>query len=255
MYKSATFFRINHPLPLADMANRFGGNEHQTRMVPDQNNDIDEIVLGYDFYNQYEDNGNYICEVNLEYQIRLRRGAQYQTTRDPFTFIFFIEHRILVVLGRNAVLGNAVDFLAQILHPDIQALDIFSPIQFGVDSLTETIRTLRDDDPGSWCDSYNARHEGERYQGRKTKTNYSLGPGECVLRDPEAIEAINMATSISPTYKFFTCTRLNNIPYTRPKSMKFNTLRGTVYIPTQQEFESWYRFIADFLLNTLEFMD
>ena len=49
----------------------------------------------------------------------------------------------------------------------------------------EAIKQMRNDDPDSWCDEYGGKHDGIKYQGRKTKSNFSLGEGKCVLDDHE----------------------------------------------------------------------
>ena len=250
MHRRAEFFRIDYPLKLEDIKNKFKNVKDRQRKVQDKNHITKKITLGCSFDNKKERDGNYLLGVHVEYQIHPKKGMSYQKTSDLFGFIFFLSHNLLVVLGRDEAIGDAVKEVSKILYPD-EDLRVLSPITFTVDSLVKTITEMRKDDPESWCDEYRARHDGVKYQDRKTKSNFSLGPGQCVLDDLEAQGAIDASTSISPKYKFYICPKLNPISYDRPKTISFNGRDGVISISIEQKPENWYRFISDFLLKTL----
>ena len=253
MYRRAEFFKISYPLKIDEIKNRCKNIKDKPRTVNDKNFITKKITLECSFDQKEEKNGNYLLGINVEYQLSPKKGVPYQTTRDLFAFMFFPNNNILVVLGRDAAINEAINEVSKILYPDVENLKVFGSVTFSVDSMVEAIKQMRNDDPDSWCDEYGGKHDGIKYQGRKTKSNFSLGEGNCVLDDREAQEAIASSTSISPKYKFYKCPKLHKISYDKPKTMSFNGRNGVVSISIHQEFENWYKFIAEFLMSTLEF--
>ena len=253
MYRRAQFFKISYPLRIDEIKSRLRGAKNAVRTVNNKNFITQKIDLKCDFEHKKETDGNYLLGISLEYQIRIRQGMEYQKARDLFAFIFFPKDNILVVLGRDTARSVAVTEVSKILYPDVEDLRMLSPITFSVGSMVAAITQMRDDDPSSWCDEYRGRHDGQKYQGKKTKSNFSLGEGLCIFDDSEAKDAIDKSTSISPKYKFFACPKLNQLVYDTPKTISFNGQNGVVSVSIYQEFENWYKFISEFLIKILKF--
>ena len=252
MYRRAEFFKIDYPLTLQDIKTKIGPVTKKPRRVPDKNALTKKITLDCSFDHKNIINGHYILGMEIEYQITLRKGVPYQKTRDVFAFLFFAKQKILVVLGRDEAIVEAVKEVSNVLYGDTKNIKPFRPVKFTKDSLVGIINKLKQDDDGSWCDEYNAHHTAIKYQGKKTKTNFSLGEGNCVLEDEEAQQEIDNATSISPKYRFTKCPQLNGESYPQPKTLTFNGRNGVVSLSIRQDFENWYRFVSNFLLQHLE---
>ena len=253
MYRRAQFFKISYPLKIDEIKNRFKNIKNSARTVNNKNFINKKINLKCAFEHNKEKEETYILGISIEYQTRIRQGMKYQTARDFFAFIFFPKDDILVVLGRDDAIPIVVTEVSKILYPNVEDLRMLSPITFSVNSMVTAIRQMRKDDPKSWCDEYRGRHDGQKYQGKKTKSNFSLGEGHCVLDDSEAADAVDRSTSISPKYKFYECPKLNPLVYDTPKTISFNGKEGVVNISIYQEFENWHKFISKFLIKILEF--
>ena len=253
MFRRAEFFNTDFPLKIEEIEHRFRGIKNKPRKIRDKNYITKHITLECSFDNKKEKDGNYLLGIDIEYQISAKKGIPYQKTRDFYTFMFFPKNNLLVVVGRDTAICDAINEVSKILYPNVDNMKVFSSVMFGVKSMVTAIKNMRDDDPNSWCDEYGARHDALKYQGKKTKSNFSLGEGYCVLDDSEAKEAIAASTSISPKYKFVRCPKLNQVTYDAPKTMSFNGREGVISISVNQSFDHWYKFISDFLLKTLEF--
>lgn len=252
MYGRAKFFRIDYPITVQDIDKKIKNVTKKIKRVPDKNIMTEKISLSRKFYNKRKIGENYIFGMEMEWQITVKKGMPYQTTQDLLDFLFFTKEKILVVLGSDDVVAGAVKEVAETLYGDIHNIKPFGHVTFEKNSLVNIINKLKQDDPDSWCDEHNAYHGALKYQERKTKTNFSLGEGNCVLDDPEAQKEIDNATSISPKYRFTKCPKFNGISYDLPKTLRFNGMKGVVSISTKQNFENWHKFISNFLLQHLE---
>ena len=251
MYRRAEFFQMELSLKIDVIEEKFKKIKEHNRKVTNKNNLIKKIELGCTFENKSEKSGNYLLGLDLQYQIRPRKGVRYQTTRDLFALIFFPKQNLLTILGRDDAITEIISIISKILYKDADKLNVFKHIKFDIDSVVDTIKLLRNDDSDSWCNEYRGKHGVLKYEGKKTKSNFSLGEGNCVLDDPEARRAIKESSSISPTYKFYRCPKLNSKTYDTPKTMTFNTEKGTIGISASPEFENWYKFIYNFILKNL----
>ena len=106
MHRRAEFFRIDYPLKLEDIKNKFKNVKDRQRKVQDKNHITKKITLGCSFDNKKERDGNYLLGVHVEYQIHPKKGMSYQKTSDLFGFIFFLSHNLLVVLGRDDIFSD-----------------------------------------------------------------------------------------------------------------------------------------------------
>lgn len=253
LFRKASFFKVETALKVDEITNRLTGVQNRPRAVPDKNSAGKRITLKCEFRQKKVKDGNYVLGVRIEYQIRPRTDMEYQKAQNYFIFVFFPRHDLLAVLGSDDAMRDAVNVVQEALYPDVDDRAMFRPATLEVDSVVETIKEMKKDDPYSWCSDYGGIHDGPKYQDKKTKSNFSLEEGKCVLEDPEALDAIAHSSAIAPKYKFYTCPKLSPNPYTRPKSMQFNGKRGTVTIFIPHEFEHWYGFIWDFLLDSLVF--
>lgn len=252
MYRRAEFFKIEHPLSIQKIAEKLGAVTDRKRQVPDKNALTKKIVLSCSFSNQKMHDDYYVSGMELQYQITARKGVPYQKTWDFFAFLFFVKKNVLVVLGRDTAITDAIKEVSKVLYGDTQDIRPFSSVRFEKDSLVRIITKLKKNDSDSWCDEHNALHGAMRYQGRKTKTNFSLGDGNCVLDDNEAKQEIANATTINPKYRFYRCPKLNGVAYDQPQTLRFNGEKGTIGIGRNLDFEHWEKFIAKFLLQHLE---
>lgn len=254
MFRTVAFFRIEAPLGIDKITRQFAKIKNKPRKVKDKNVDSQKITLGCKFNKKEVIDGNYILGVSIEHQVHPKKDTKYQKIRDYFIFIFFTNDDFLAVLGRPDVRRDAVNVVMEMLYPQVEDMQMFSPVSFDVNSVVKTINVMKKDDSRSWCSDYGGMHDAVKYQNKKTKSNFSLGEGECVLDDPEAKEAIRHSTTIGPKYKFHACPKLNERTYNRARTMQFSGKNGTVTIFTPQEFKAWYRFILDFLLDSLVFV-
>lgn len=252
MYRRAEFFKIEYPLKIDKIKEKFKDIKNYNRNPIDKNYISKKIKLVCSFEHKEEKDGNYLIGLDIEYQISPRKGVPFQKTRDLHALIFFPKYNILVVLGRDSAIFEIIPIISKILYPDAKSINVFKHVHFDTDSIVNTIRILRKDDDNSWCDEYRGKHLGPKYQGKKTKSNFSLGEGKCVLDDAEAIDAISVSTSINPTYKFYRCLKLNSKSYDSPKTISFNGEHGIISISISPEFENWYKFISKFLINELK---
>lgn len=252
MYRKAEFFKMKFPLKIEEIKSKFENLKSVPRKTLDKNSIIKKITLDCSFEHKKARDENYLVGIDFQFQISPRRGVPYQKTRDLYGLIFLPKYELLVILGRDTAVGEMTSFIAKILYPDSKHLLVFSHVEFEPDSLVETIKKLRSDDDDSWCDEYRGKHGAIKYQGKKTKSNFSLGEGNCVLDDSEAIDAISKSTSINPTYKFYKCPKLTPKTYDSPKTVLFNGENGTVSVSIAQDFDNWYKFITDFLVNELK---
>lgn len=252
MYRKAEFFQMKYPLKIEEIKSRFSNLKSQKRKIPDKNSTIRKIELNCDIEHKKMKDENYIIGLDFEFQISARKGVLWQKTRDLYGLIFLPKYSMLVVLGKDTAVSEVLSFIGNILYPTAGHEIVFKHLQFTPDSLVETIKKLRKDDPKSWCDEYRGRHDAVKYQGKKTKSNFSLGEGACVLDDQEAIDAINNSTSINPTFKFYKCPKLTSKSYDTPKYILFNGGNGSVSVSVGQDFDNWYKFISEFLINELK---
>lgn len=252
MYRKAEFFKMEFPITADQIKAKFSDLKSVPRKTLDKNSIIKKITLDCSIEHNKKKDDNYLIGLDFQYQISPRRGIPFQKTRDLYGLIFLPKHKLLVVLGRGDAVSEIIPFIAKILYPESKAHLVFRHVQFTSDSLVETIKKLRADDKKSWCDEYRGKHGAIKYQGKKTKSNFSLGEGNCVLDDDEAIGAIEESTSINPTFKFYKCPKLNHIAYDSPKTMLFNGERGSISITVSQEFDYWYNFISEFLVKKLQ---
>ncbi len=243
---------MEFPLKIDVIEEKFKKIKEHKRKEINKNNLIKKIELGCTFENKDKKSGNYLLGLDLEYQISPRKGVKYQNTRELFAIIFFPKQNLLTILGRDDATTEIISIVSKILYNDADKLNVFKHIKFDIDSVINTIKILRKDDDNSWCNEYRGNHDVNKYQGKKTKSNFSLGEGNCVLDDPEAIKAINESSSISPTFKFFRCPKLNSKTYDTPKTITFNTKKGTIGISASQEFEYWYEFISNFIIKNIK---
>lgn len=252
MYRKAEFFKMDFPLTVEEIKSKFSNLTSVPRKTEDKNSMIRKITLDCSFEHKKKKDDNYFVGLDFQFQISPRRGVPFQKTRDLYGLIFLPQHNLLVVLGRDTAISELISFIATILYPETKRHLVFRHVQFTSDSLVETIKKLRLDDPKSWCDEYRGKHGAVKYQGKKTKSNFSLGEGNCVLDDTEAIGAISASTSINPTFKFYKCPKLNPLAYDSPKTMLFNGENGSVSVTVSQEFDNWYKFISEFLVKELK---
>jgi len=182
----------------------------------------------------------------------LEKEIPFQKTRDLYGLIFLPKYDLLVVLGRDTAVSELLSFIGNALYPDAGTHVIFKHLQFVPDSLVATIKKLRKDDPKSWCDEYRGKHSAVKYQNKKTKSNFSLGEGKCVLDDSEAIDAINKSSSINPVFKFYKCPKFISKTFDTPKYLLFNGGNGSVGVSVGQDFDNWYKFISEFLVKELQ---
>lgn len=253
MYRKAEFFRMKYPLTLEEIQTRFKKLQSGKRKTNDKNSTIRKIELDCDVEHKRAKDENYIIGMDFEFQISARRGVPWQKTRDLYGLIFLPKYDILVVLGRDDAVSELLSFIGKTLYPDAGSHVVFRHLQFVPDSLVDTIRKLRKDDPQSWCDEYRGKHDAIKYQGKKTKSNFSLGEGECVLDDAEAIDAIDNSSSINPVFKFYKCSKLTPKRYDKPKYILFNGGNGSVSVSVGQDFDNWYKFITEFLVKELQY--
>lgn len=252
VYRRAEFFKIEYPLKIDVIKAKFKGIKDHYRNPTDKNNLMKKIKLTCSFEHKEEKDGNYLIGLDLEYQISPRKGVPFQKTRDLYALIFFPKSNLLVVLGRDSAISEIIPMISKILYPDAKKINVFKHVNFDTDSIVNAIRILRNDDENSWCHDYRGKHSGTKYQGKKTTSDFSLGEGNCVLDDAEAIDAISVSTSINPTYKFYRCPKLNSKSYDSPKTISFNGEYGRISISTSPNFEIWYVFISKFLINELK---
>jgi hypothetical protein len=251
MYRKAEFFKMDFPLPIEEIKAKFSKLKSLPRKTEDKNSIIRKITLDCSFEHKKEKDENYLVGIDFQFQISPRRGVPYQKTRDLYGLIFLPKNNLLVILGRDDAVGEIITFIAEILYPESKRHLVFRHVQFTPESLVNTIKKLRDDDDESWCDEYRGKHGATKYQGKKTKSNFSLGEGSCILDDSEAIDAISQSTSINPTYKFYKCPKLNTKTYDSPKTLLFNGGNGSVSVTVSQDFDNWYKFISEFLVKEL----
>ena len=160
---------------------------------------------------------------------------------------------MLVVLGRDETLTEVVRVVSDVLYDNTDRVKMFRSVMFEKQSLIDTINKMKQNDPTgeSWCVEHNAIHDGGKFKGEKTMTNFSLGPYNCVLDHPDAQDEMANATSISPKYRFKSCPELNTLTYSKPKTMLFNGKEGVISISVTQEFENWYRFVSEFIIKNI----
>lgn len=250
MYQKAVWFKMAYPLRQGDMSRALkDAKKKSARRVRDKNNPGTWIELPCSFEKETR-GGNYIVNVTLVHQIRARKDMEYQRVTDSLALVFLMSKEMLVVMGRDGI-GEAVEEVSRMLYPGVDD-DVFLPVQFGLDSVVAAIRRLRDTNPGSWCHSFGARFEASPYRGGKRTLDFSKDPGECILDDGEAADAIRSATSLSPKYKFYSCSQLGPTEYSQPKSIRFNARCGTVSISAPQEFDDMYTFVSGFLAEELD---
>lgn len=253
MYRKAEFFKMKYPLKIEELKSKFSGvDKSTTRKIEDKNSEIRKIELDSAIEHKKAKDENYLVGLDFQYQISPRHGVPYQKTRDFYGLIFLPKYQLLVILGRDDAISEVITFVAGVLYPDVKEHIVFNHIRFETDSLVNTIKKLRKDDEDSWCNDYNGKHGAIKYQGRKTKSNFSLGEGSCILDDKEAIDAIEHSTSISPTFKFYKCPKLTSKTYDSPKTISFNGENGSVSISVAQDFDNWYKFISEFLVKEIK---
>lgn len=238
-------------MSIQEIKKKIGSVKNRQRKVPSKGAPERKITLDCDFTHKAHDD-YYVLGVDLEYQITARKGMPYQRTRDFFAFLFFEKEKVLVVLGRDKAIPEVIKVVSDILYGDVQDLKPFISVGFGKDSLVRIIGMLKEDDSDSWCDEHNAIHGALRFDDRKTKTNFSLGEGNCVLEDDEANREIANATSINPKYRFYKLPKMNIMLSPKPQTLKFNGTDGVISISRFQDFENWEMLIAKFLLKHLE---
>lgn len=252
MYRKAEFFNMAFPLSVEEIKTKFSKLKSVPRKTEDKNSMIRKITLDCTIEHNKKKDDNYLVGLDFQFQISPRRGVPFQKTRDLYGLIFLPKYKLLVVLGRDTAVGEIIPFIAKILYQDSKAQLVFRHVQFTSDSLVKTIKKLRLDDTDSWCDEYRGKHGTIKYQGKKTKSNFSLGEGNCILDDTEAIGAISASSSISPTLKFYKCPKLTTKKYDSPKTMLFNGENGSVSVTVEQDFDNWYNFISEFLVDNLK---
>lgn len=254
MFRRAQFFKMSYPLELDFIKDKFRNVDSKSRRVIDKNTINIEITLDCSFNQKRENADNYQLGASIEYQFHPRKNTPWLNTREFVAFMFFPRNKLLVVLGRDEALTEAIKVVSNILYDNTDTIKPFNSVMFEKQSLVDTIGIMKNNDStgASWCDEHNAIHRAEKYEGRKTKTNFSLGPNNCVLEDEEALAEIENATSISPKYRFKKCSELNAISYDRPKTISFNGEQGVISISISQGFENWDRFISKFILKNVE---
>lgn len=253
MYRKAEFFKMKYPLKIEAIKSKFASLDKSiSRKTEDKNSLIRKIELDCTIEHKRVKDENYFVGLDFQYQISPRRGVPYQKTRDLYGLIFLPKYELLVVLGRGDAVGEILSLIGDVLYPEIKGHIVFNHLKFDTESLVNTVKKLRKDDSNSWCEEYRGRHDGVKYQGKKTKSNFSLGEGNCVLDDAEAIDAIDHSTSISPVLKFYKCPKLNSTTYDLPKTILFNGKDGIVSVSVPQDFDDWYKFISEFLVKELK---
>ena len=225
-----------------------GIKKKRARHVRDRNNPGKWVDLPCSFDKEERD-GNYIVNVTLVHQIRARPDMEYQRVSDTLALVFLMDEELLVVMGRDGI-EEAVKEVSEMLYPGVDE-KVFHPVQFKPDSVVAAIKHLRDSNQGSWCHSFGGKFDAAKYKGKRT-LDFSKDPGECILDDAEAADAIQNASSLSPTYKFYSCRQLSQTEYDQPKSIRFSARRGTVSVSVVQEFEDMYGFVSGFLAGELE---
>ena len=233
-----------------DIENKMSKIEKLPWKEPDKNKPGKEIEMSLDVEHKERRNGNYLVGVSTKYQYSYGRGLGHTVIYDLASLIFFPKNRLLVVLGRDDSVSGPVREISNTLYKNRNGIKTFSNVQFGTDSLVKTIRILREDDRRSWCQDHNSMHRRELYKGKMTKFNFALAEGNCVLDDPEAQDAIQHATHINPTFKYYNCPKLKSITYDKPKTIRFNGSDGVVSTSIGHDFNAWYGFV-EFLIKSL----
>ena len=248
MYRRAAFYRLGLPVDLASILNKFRDTK-TTRVTKDRNDPTQNIELEFHIFRDAHDTKNYELSCIIEFQERLNREVPYITVRDRLAFLFLSDRGILVVLGRERHANRAIVEMTQILFPDnVENLMVFHRTPLSKDAIIDIILRMREDDRRSWCSAYNAEHDNQMWNQEKTRTDFSLVEGRCVLDHPEAQAEIENATNISPHYKFYQCLQLTQDVYEAPKTMRFLGSKGVVSTSIPFGFECWYGFIVNFLL-------
>lgn len=161
-----------------------------------------------------------------------------------------MSKEMLVVMGRDGI-GEAVEEASRMPHPSAGD-DVFLPAQFGLDSAVAATRRLRDTSQEPWCHRFGARLEARPSRGGKRTLGFSKDPGECILDDGEAADAIKSATSLSPKYKFYSCSQLGPTECGQPRPNRFNARCGAASISAPQEFDDMSTFVSGFLAEELD---
>ena len=255
MYKKVIFYEMKYPLPIEKIKKQFSKLIKEKRFVSDKNFITKKISLICDFENKKPKDDNYCVGVDFEFQIRARNNVPWQKTRDLYGIIFIPKYNLMVVSGRDQGVPEFLSFFRDKLYIDAKNEIVFKRIQFTIDSVIEIINKLKKDDKESWCDEYRGKHESIKYQDKKTKSNFSLGEGNCVLDDEEAKDAIEVSSSISPVFKYYKCPKLNGDVFDTPKSITFNSQKGSISFSISQDFDNIYKFIINFFVDKVKLKD
>ena len=249
MYGRAAFYRLSLPVGLAGVLGRLTGTKTK-RVAKDLNDPTQKIDLEFHVVQEKRDGANYLLGCTIQSQERLNRDVPYTVIRDRLAFLFLPELKILVVLGRERHINCAIKEMTRLLFPDNKEdLVVFSRTPLSKNAVLDVIMKMREDDPRSWCNAFNAEHgDGRMWNREKTRTDFSLAEGRCVLDHPEAQAEIANAVNISPRYKFYECRHLTPDTYMTHKTMRLSGPNGVVSTSVPFEFERWYGFVVNFLL-------
>ena len=213
----------------------------------DKNNRGSQISLPCK-YDKVERDGNYIVNVKITHQVRMRQDMDYEMVTDHLALVFVLKKQVLAVMGRVAI-DDALGEVAKILYPDVQD-EVFHHMRFMPNNVINAIKKLRAGDDRSWCHRFGGKFEARKYRG-KTELDFSKGEGVCILDDKKALDAISNATNLAPEFRFYKSPELNGNEYDQPKSIRFNTRKGVVSISVRQEFDDFYQFVTVFLIKSL----
>lgn len=250
MFRKVVFKKMLYPLSVDKIKDKMSRKKKLSWKETDKNDPYKEIELSLEIEHQQSSNGNYVVGVSTKYQYSYGRGLGYAIANDFLSFVFIPKSGLLAVLGRDDTVSGPMNAISNLLYPDRQNIKTFANTQFDKDSLVKTIKSLRSDDPRSWCQDFNAVHR-MLYKGKMTKSNFALVDGNCVLDDPDAQDAINNAELINPTFRYYACPKLKKITHARPKTIRFNASDGVVSVSTPHDPEQWYGFI-NFLVKSIK---
>lgn len=247
MYRRAAFYNLGLSVSLTNILNDIMKGENKWT-INDLKGSIQKIEFALSIPEDNRDNTNYVLSCIVEAQEHLNKDTQYITVRNHLV-LFLLEQNVFVVLGKERYVNRTIKEATKLMFPDnTENLVLFNSTPLNKDAIMAIIKNMRKDDQRSWCSAFNAKHDDRMWNDEKTRTDFSLAEGKCVLDHAEAQAEIKNANNIGPHYKFYYCPQLTTDTYNAPKTMRFSGTKGVVSTSIPFEFECWYAFIVNFLL-------
>ena len=244
MFRGATLF-LCQDLPTFETLKTKIKNGKVSNKTVDKNNDR-ERDLPSRIRNTTTKQGKIIGVVDYFFQARVSKQIKYSDIFSTHAFILYPDKNILAILGPSLNANSVKNIITKLIDSSQSQVQYFVNFEISPKAMLKIAKKVRSSYSKNWCDRTRMSHTAQRLDGH-TFTDYSDGPGNCVMDNPKFQRAFDNCTGFSPIIKFFKCVNLDPDLTSKSKTIKFKH-EGEISTSRSYNYEYWDYFLFDLII-------